>query len=94
MEALLLMSVLVVLCLGFLALEAFALARWSGGWRVLATIPGLPLCMVIAKLVVDLHRDPTSHNLWPIELLTWSVLGALLLGILGIAHRFAARRST
>ena len=32
-------------------------------------------CAVFARVVVDGIRDPTSHNLWPIELVIATVVG-------------------
>lgn len=39
---------------------------------------------VLGRVVIDLAADPTSHNLWPIELVVSSVLAAppVLLGAL------------
>ena len=34
-------------------------------------------CAVFARVVVDGIRDPTSHNLWPIELVIATVLGLI-----------------
>jgi len=34
-------------------------------------------CAVFARVVVDGMRDPTSHNLWPIELVIATVLGLI-----------------
>jgi hypothetical protein len=37
----------------------------------------------VARIVVDLTRDATSHNLWPLELVFMGVLG-FLTGLLGV----------
>ncbi len=34
-------------------------------------------CAVFARVVVDGMRDPTSHNLWPIELVIAAVVGLI-----------------
>ena len=36
----------------------------------------------IIQVIIDIISDPTSHNLWPIEiiLLTWTVLPSALIG--------------
>ena len=34
-------------------------------------------CAVFARVVVDGIRDPTSHNLWPIELVIATVVGLI-----------------
>jgi hypothetical protein len=48
------------------------------------------LAFVVARIVVDTLRDPTSHNLWPFEiaLVAWPAAGYMLL--LSII-RFAVR---
>jgi hypothetical protein len=78
---------------GFLAFQVFALVTWRGGWRFVAVLPGLALGLVVARIVIDTHRDPTAHNLWPFEILIWSGLGVVVLGILQIA-RLAMRSKT
>jgi len=77
----------------FLFLETRSLLRWKGGWRIGATLPLLAVLFVVARIVFDTRRDPTSHNLWPFEVL-WSAIAALVaLGIMSVAHRMARARS-
>jgi hypothetical protein len=32
---------------------------------------------ILARIVVDTTKDPTSHNLWPFEVIIAAVIGAL-----------------
>ncbi len=68
----LLTPVLAVLVAAALVLCAMgAVSLWRATWVV-----GLSLAaVIIARVVADGVRDPTSHNLWPIELLIATVLG-------------------
>jgi hypothetical protein len=37
--------------------------------------------------VVGTLIDPTSHNLWPFEILMWGVVSLLLLGAIALVRR-------
>jgi len=56
-----------------LAMSAWAAWKWRGGWRLLGTLPGAWMAFVALRIVVDGMRDPTSHNLWPFEVLIFGV---------------------
>lgn len=68
----------------------WGLWRWSGLWRLAPLAPVAALGFVVARIVVDTLRDPTSHNLWPFEiaLVAWPAAGYML--VLSIV-RFAMR---
>lgn len=84
-------SVLVVLALlllvAFVWAQARSLARWRGGWRFAAVLPLLGVAFVLARIVFDTRRDPTSHNLWPFEVVIGVVLALVALGLLGAGRR-------
>lgn len=61
--------------------------KWRGGWRVAAAIPAAVMVFIVARIVVDGVRDPTSHNLWPLEILLWAVASLGVLGVLKLARR-------
>ena len=42
---------------------------------VIFVVGAAVLCAVFARVVADGMRDPTSHNLWPIELVITAVVG-------------------
>ena len=64
-----------------------AALRWSGVWRILAVAPAFLLGYVVVRIVVDTSRDPTSHNLWPIEIVLWSAVGVVALVLMVVARR-------
>ncbi|GLH68818.1 hypothetical protein GETHPA_03510 [Geothrix rubra] len=62
-------------------LAFLGVAAWASGWTRLglskATVAAgaaVPLA-VMARVIVDTLRDPTSHNLWPLEVVMMAVLG-------------------
>lgn len=61
-------------------IAAAALARAYGGrpfWRVLAVMGSAVPAVVMARVIVDVFRDSTSHNLWPFELVIAVFVGGL-----------------
>ena len=78
-----------------MSLVARTLSRASRDeWQLLAWVPVLPLVGWAPFIAFGLTRDPTSHNLWPFELLIWGSLSLLLLALFLLARRFAGRRHT
>lgn len=45
-------------------------------WKLLAWVPPLPLVAWWLYFLVAVLRDPSSHNLWPLELVLWSLVSA------------------
>ena len=87
-----LMSVFMLLMLGALiggfAAPVWALWKWQGGWRVAAAVPVVLMAFVVLRIVWGVSRDPTSHNLWPFEILIYGVVSLVIMGGLAIARRF------
>ena len=81
------MLVMLGLVLGGLGAPAWALWKWRGGWRVAAAVPALIVAFVVLRIVVDTARDPTSHNLWPFELLMWGAGSVAIVVALAVARR-------
>lgn len=79
--ALVVIPILVLLPLAAVALPLYFLWRWRGPRRLLAALPLVVLGGKLATVWADLAADPTSHNLWPLELLLWELpaLGVVLL---------------
>lgn len=81
--------ILIMFATGILGLVAplWALWRWRGGWRVAATVPATLMAFVILRLLVAVTYDPTSHNLWPLELLPAGALSILITFVLMTARK-------
>ena len=72
---------------------AWALWRWRGGWRLAAMLPAAVMAFVVLRIVIDTARDPTSHNLWPFEILIWGGASAAAIGALALARRLGLRHA-
>jgi hypothetical protein len=87
-----LMSGFMLLMLGALiagfAVPAWALWKWQGGWRVAAAVPVVLMAFVVLRIMWGTSRDPTSHNLWPFEILIFGVVSLAIMGALVVARRF------
>lgn len=85
--------VLVGLPVGYVAAQTLALRRWRGGWRLAAGLPLPPWLVWAALLARDLTADPTSHNLFPFEILIGAAAALTYLAALAGARRLAAVRA-
>jgi hypothetical protein len=54
-----------------------------------ASAPAAWMAFVVPRIAVDTSRDPTSHNLWPFELLYSGALSVMAMAALFIARRLA-----
>lgn len=82
------LAVLALLVAG-LAWPVWGMWKWRGGWRMAATVPAVLMGFVVLRIAFDTARDPTSHNLWPFEVLQFGVVSVLIMAGLKIARRFA-----
>jgi hypothetical protein len=80
--------VLMALVLACIGAPVWALWKWRGGWRLAAAIPVAVMAFVIGRIIVDTSRDPTSHNLWPLEIIMSGAAGVGLIVVLALARRF------
>lgn len=91
--------VVLALALGGLGLLApfWAIRRWRDGWRLAAWLPVVGLGLVLLNIVVGVMLDPTSHNLFPFEILiAGMVSGGWMLALFilrWITGRNAVRRA-
>jgi hypothetical protein len=74
--------------LGFAA-PAWGAWRWRGGWRIAAIVPVAMMLFVVLRLLTGVARDPTSHNLWPFEILQAGALSVVIMAALLMARKFA-----
>lgn len=86
--------VLAMIAIGILSLAwpAWGLCRWRGGWRLLAAVPAAVMAFVVLRILMGTAIDPTSHNLWPFEIVMWGGLSCIGMLLLGIAHKLLAAK--
>jgi hypothetical protein len=73
--------------IGYGALQVMALRRWHGRFRLAAAVPLLGWAAWLANLIRDLSIDPTSHNLFPFEILIGAVAALVYLALLAVFRR-------
>jgi hypothetical protein len=61
-------------------LQGRLLRRWTGGWRLVAGLPLLGWATWVGKFARDVTLDPTSHNLFPFEVLIGTCAAMAYLG--------------
>jgi len=72
--------------------HVWGLWRWRGGWRLFAAVPAAVMAFVVLRIVIDTTRDPTSHNLWPFEIVMWGGFSCGCMLLLGLAHKLLAAK--
>ncbi len=88
MEFLLIIGLIVLVAAG---LQLWAFAAWQGWWRRLAAVPLLVLAGDILLILVQTSIDPTSHNLWPLEVASIALFGAGAIAVLWLARLVTTR---
>ncbi len=83
-----LMLAVLMLFVAGIGVPLWSVWKWRGGWRIAAAVPAAVILFVVLRIIVDTARDPTSHNLWPFEILQFGVLALLIVGGLKLARRF------
>ena len=78
---------IVILFFSFTGLAITLMRRWHGVWRWLAALPAVALVIVILNILIGTLREPTSHNLWPLEIVMWSAGGLVYLGVLSLIRK-------
>ncbi|OZB58704.1 MAG: hypothetical protein B7X39_16545 [Lysobacterales bacterium 14-68-21] len=86
------MLLMFAIAIGGLALPAWACWRWRGGWRLAAAVPAALMMLVVGRIVSGVAVDPTSHNLWPFELLQAGVPAVLAIGVMALLRRVRGTR--
>ena len=65
--------------------------RWRGHWRIAVALPAAAAVFVVLRIAIDVARDPTSHNLWPFEVLMTGAGCAVAVAALAVSRRWLAR---
>lgn len=77
--------------LASIALPIWAIWTWKGRWRLLAWIPVAAVGLKLVWVGIGVARDPTSHNLWPLEIALWEAPALGFLTLVWLARRAAIR---
>ncbi len=83
------MLTMLALGLSGFAAPAWGLWRWRGGWRLAAVVPAAMMAFVALRIVFGVARDPTSHNLWPFEILQVGALSVAVMAVLMVARKLS-----
>ena len=79
----------VLVAIAAIGLQVWAIKTWQGVWRWLAAAPLLLAGADLALILVSTAIDPTSHNLWPLELGMILLIGLPVVGVLWLARLVA-----
>lgn len=77
-------AILAVWTAGFTALNYRAVRQWRNSWKLVRWVPTMILAFWDFYLIV--LSDPTSHNLWPIELIGITALSLICLAAIAVAY--------
>lgn len=77
---------------GAVAAPLQAWRRWRGAWRIVAAAPIVAMAFVAGRILLDTARDPTSHNLWPFEILIAGGAGLALLAVAFVVRKASGAR--
>jgi hypothetical protein len=82
---------LAMLCIGLvgIAAPAWGMWRWHGGWRLAAAAPAMMVTFVALRIGVGTASDPSSHNLWPFEILQAGALSVVVMAVLLVTRKLA-----
>ena len=70
-------------------LPLVAAKNWKGGWKFGAVFPLIGLLGACGLILLEVYLEPSSHNMWPFEVVMWGVATLVLLGIIaGLRERF------
>lgn len=81
------MAGVMILLLTGLAVPVWAWWKWQGGWKLAASVPIVIMGFVVLRLLWDTAIDPTSHNLWPFEMIMYGLLSLGITGLLALLRR-------
>ena len=81
------MLFMLVLLVAGIGIPLWSVWKWRGGWKIAAAIPAAVIAFVVLRILVDTARDPSSHNLWPFEIIIFGAVAVGIIGVLKIARR-------
>jgi peptidoglycan/LPS O-acetylase OafA/YrhL len=67
-----------------LGIGAIIFSAWKGVWRALALLAPFSIIGMVLIIAIGIAIDPTSHNLWPFDIVMVSGLAAIYLVLLGL----------
>ena len=77
--------------LAYAAAQAHCVRRWTGGWRLAAGLPLVGWAVWGGMFARDLTADPTSHNLFPFEIMIGVMAALIYLGCLAVVRLLLAK---
>ncbi|MBA4096941.1 MAG: hypothetical protein C0484_09270 [Rhodospirillum sp.] len=80
---------IVLVAIAVIGLQIWAIRAWQGVWRWLAAAPLLLAGADLILILVSTAIDPTSHNLWPLELAMILLIGLPVIGVLWLVRLVA-----
>ena len=80
------MALLLALIVGYFRLQFVAVALWGGWYSALAALPLAAWAFWLAIFLRDVSRDPTSHNLFPFEMLILAACAGAYLFVLWLVR--------
>jgi hypothetical protein len=66
-----------------LGIGAIIFSAWQGVWRVLALLAPLSVIGMVLFIAIGSVINPTSHNLWPFDIVVVSGVALIYLVLLG-----------
>ena len=70
--------------------SVMAIKRWQGNWRYAGGLPLGIFGIWAGILIVSVIIDPTSHNLWPFEMMIWAAGTLVYLAVLFVVRKLFA----
>jgi hypothetical protein len=80
------------LMLAGMGLPLYGVLKWDGRWRVAAAILFALFGFVVLRIIIGTTIDPTSHNLWPFEVLIGGFFSTLAMIVMLAIRRARAER--
>lgn len=82
------MLLIAALVLAGIGVPIWSVWKWRGPWRIAAAVPAAVVGFVVLRILFDTWRDPTSHNLWPFEILIFGLGALACIGVLKLMRTF------